>query len=342
MITFTPDGHYVITANEGEPNDRYTVDPAGSVSIIDLGKGIEALRQKDVLTLDFSMFEGKPLPQYVRIATPGEPLVKDFEPEYIAVNADSTKAWVSLQENNAIGEIDLTSKKIVSLFGLSYTDHSAPGNFLDASDKDDSFNLRSWPVRGLPMPDAIATYQVAGVNFLITANEGDPRDYSAWSEVARVENLKLDEESFPNAADLQKKEKLGRLKVTTTLGDEDKDGKYEYLYSFGSRSFSIYKEDGQKVYDSGEFFGKYLALNFPEKAKDLDGRSDDKGSEPEGLVIGKINERTIAFIGLERAGGVFVFDVSKPETPIFQCYLDAPMLPGKMILNPRKALVRKG
>ena len=330
MICFSPDGHYVLVANEGEPNSGYTVDPHGTISLIDISGGVKQLSQEKVSSIGFEEFSAANLPQFVRIATPGEPVTKDFEPEYIAIAPNSTKAWVSLQENNAIAEIDISTAKVSRLLGLPFVDHSKEGRAIDASNKDGGINIKNWPVKGMPMPDAIAVYQVNGTNYIVTANEGDSRDYQAWSEEARVADLKLDEKAFPNVRELQKKSNLGRLKVTTTMGDSNGDGKYEELYSFGSRSFSIFKESGERVYDSGDFFECYLAKEMPDyfnsngdDNNSFDNRSDDKGPEPEGLALGTLNGKTYAFIGMERIGGVFAFDVSDPASPVFQCYVNS-------------------
>ena len=50
-------------------------------------------------------------------------------------------------------------------------------------------------------------------------------------------------------------------------------------------------------------------------------RNDDKGAEPEGVITGKFLGRTLAFVALERSGGVLVYDVTSPEAPAFQQYI---------------------
>ena len=152
------------------------------------------------------------------------------------------------------------------------------------------------------------------------------RDYDGYSEESRVKKLKLSPQSFPNADDLQKEENLGRLKITKELGDADGDGQYEKLFCYGARSFSIWDDTGKLVYDSGDDFEKITAAKYPlffnttEDETKFDDRSDDKGPEPEGVAIGKIDSKTYAFICLERMGGVMVYDISNPEKPKFVTY----------------------
>lgn len=202
-------------------------------------------------------------------------------------------------------------------------------NALDASDRDGAINIRNWPVNGIYQPDAIASFEIHAQTYLITANEGDARDYDAFSEQKRVKDLKLDPTAFPNAKALQADDALGRLYVTSTLGDNDGDGDYDKLYSFGGRSFSIWDTQGKLVYDSGDEFERITAQLFPEEFNSnntsndtFDNRSDDKGPEPEGVVTGVVGDNTYAFIGLERIGGVMVYDVSKPTSPSFVQYIN--------------------
>jgi hypothetical protein len=329
MLTFSPDGAWVLVANEGEPNDDYTVDPEGSVSIIDVSGGAGSVSQGDVSTVDFNAFNDVPLDPSIRIYGPGATVAQDVEPEYIAVSPDSRTAWVTLQENNAIAIIDIDTAQIVDLVGLGVKNHNRHRNKLDASNEDGAIRFRRWPVLGFPMPDAIAAYEVFGHTFLITANEGDSRDYSGFSEEARVEDLTLDPTRFPNAASLQQAENLGRLKVTTANGDFDGDGDFDALFSYGARSFTIWTGSVKPVYESGSTLERITAKALPDDFNssndengDFDGRSDDKGPEPEGVVIGKIGHRTYAFIGLERIGGIVVYDVSFPFYPRFVEYVN--------------------
>jgi 2',3'-cyclic-nucleotide 2'-phosphodiesterase/3'-nucleotidase/5'-nucleotidase len=156
MLTFTPDGMKVLVANEGEPSSDYTVDPVGSVSIIDLSGGIAGLSQANVTTLDFSAYNNTILDPSIRVYGPNATVAQDMEPEYIAVSGNSEKAYVTLQENNALGVINLKNNKIVSLIGLGFKDYMDVNNKLDASDQNSAIvNITNWPVYGMYQPDAI-------------------------------------------------------------------------------------------------------------------------------------------------------------------------------------------
>ena len=328
MLTFTPDGRYVLVANEGEPNDEYTVDPEGSVSVIRIREGRE-VRQRDVRTADFGRIRPRDLDESIRIFGPGASIAQDLEPEYIAVSADSRTAYVVCQENNAIVEVNIRAARVTDIWGLGFKDHSRAANAMDVSNRDGAINITTWPVFGIPQPDAIATFEAGGRTFIVTANEGDARDYDGFSEEARVGSLDLDPDAFPDAATLQLNENLGRLNITTTLGDDDGDGAFERLFSYGARSFSIYDTAGNLVFDSGSDLEDITAMLLPDDFNStndengsFDSRSDDKGPEPEGLTVGTIGDRTYVFIGAERIGGIFVYDITNPNEPTFQSYIN--------------------
>ncbi|MGC1198912.1 MAG: choice-of-anchor I family protein, partial [Geitlerinemataceae cyanobacterium] len=319
MVTFTPDGSKVLVANEGEPGD--TLDPEGSVSIIDLSAGVGSAT---VTTADFTAFNGQEeelRSRGVRIF-PDKMAAEDFEPEYIAISADSKTAFVTLQENNAIAVVSIEEGRVTEIQPLGFKDWSQSAQ-LDASNEDGGINLKNYPVLGLYQPDAIATFAANGETYYITANEGDAR-----SEDERVADLVLDPTAFPNAAELQLEENLGRLNVSTVDGDIDGDGDYDKLFTYGGRSFSIWDSTGNQVFDSGDAIARITAELTPElfnandgDPEEFDQRSDDKGAEPEGVTIGIVNGKTLAFIGLERAGGgVLVYDVSNPVQPEFIQY----------------------
>jgi len=203
-------------------------------------------------------------------------------------------------------------------------------NSLDASDRDGVVNIRPWPVKGFYLPDAIDSFSVGGETFLITANEGDTRDWDGYSEEERVKDLTLDPTVFPLRATLRRDENIGRLKVTSSRGDTDGDGDFDELYSFGGRSFSIWDESGALVFDSGDAIEQIIAadpvfghiFNAGHTNITRDDRSDDKGPEPEAVAVHKIGPAHYAFIGLERIGGVMVFDVSEPAAPRFITYVN--------------------
>ena len=176
-------------------------------------------------------------------------------------------------------------------------------------------------------PDAISAYSVKEATYLVTANEGDAKDYDGFSEETRVGKLTLDKTMFPNAAELRKPEHLGRLKTTTTMGDTDGDGDHDLIYAYGGRSFSIWADDGRLVFDSGNAFEHVISQRSPEVfnanggVNKVDDRSDDKGPEPEALALGEIDGRSYAFIGMERNNAIFAYDITLPSDPHMVGYM---------------------
>ncbi|MEB3310094.1 MAG: choice-of-anchor I family protein [Snowella sp.] len=203
-------------------------------------------------------------------------------------------------------------------------------NGIDPSDRDVGINIRNVPVFGMYQPDSIASFTVNGQTYYVTANEGDSRDYSGFSEEIRVSSADylLDPTLFPDAATLKQNANLGRLQLTKATGDLDSDGDIDQIQALGSRSFSIWDSNGKLVYDSGDDFEQIVASVFPANfnsdngGNNVDNRSDNKGPEPEGVAVGTINNRTYAFIGLERVGGVMVYEVTNPTAPNFVQYIN--------------------
>jgi hypothetical protein len=203
-------------------------------------------------------------------------------------------------------------------------------NGLDASDRDGKINIRRWPIKGMYLPDGIASFRRGGETYLITANEGDSREYAGFTETVRIEDSSviLDPAFFPNAAVLKEQANLGRLTITKTLGKNSATGLYEQLFAFGARSFSIWNAEGELAFDSGDALERITAEAYPANFNasntnnTFDNRSDDKGPEPEGVVVGEISGRLYAFIGLERIGGVVVYNIDSPAAPRFVEYVN--------------------
>lgn len=367
MVTFTPDGSQVIGAIEGEPNDDYSIDPEGEISVIDvvwdnttLNTTLTELGFTDFnvggarngeLPLDKMVIDGYSATNSDNKAT----IAESFEPEYVTVNTDNTKAYVTIQENNAVAVVNLTTKTIEKIIGLGFKDHSIPGNELDASQKD-GVNIKNWPVMGMYMPDSIASMEYNGKTYFLTANEGDDRQdwldnvtdqtsceaagyyfdssdncidaFTAKNYYSNA-NVTLDSGLATNGGFGEDNE-LRRLKFSyhTTLA---KNGgtDFDKIYAYGGRSFSIYDaQTGEQVFDSANQFEVITANKYGEyfnndNAENTgDDRSDNKGPEPEAIAVGKINGHTYAFIGLERMGGIMVYDVSNPNSPSFVEYVN--------------------
>lgn len=356
MLTFTRNGRTLLVANEGEPNDAYTIDPPGTVSVIDVSGPISELNQSSVRTADFTAWDpggGRTLDADVRVFGPedeDEPLPSEnLEPEYIVADRDNRTAYVVLQENNAVAVLDIDAAAFTEVWPFGFKDHLLPGNELDVSNRDDAINIQNWPVRGMYQPDGFDAYRWRGQTLLVTANEGDSRDWDGFSEEVRfraatndddevceaspIADFLADDNGIATLKDLRDNTALGRLNITTTLGrgegGRSADGCLHSAVAYGARSFSIWTTEGTQVYDSGSEFeritAELLTEDFNSNNDDndsFDARSDDKGPEPEDVTIGRVTGRTYAFIGLERIGGIMVYDISDPRAPYFVQYLN--------------------
>ncbi|MGF1923104.1 MAG: choice-of-anchor I family protein, partial [Bacteroidia bacterium] len=332
-VTFSPDGNYIISANEGEPNEEYTIDPIGSISIIDVKNNYS------IKTLDFSGFAASKATLVaggLRIFGPNASFAQDIEPEYVAVAADSKKAFVTLQENNAVAEVDIVAGIITKIIPLGVRDISLAENAWDVSDDEKSgkkIQLETWPIKAFYLPDAISHFSTGGSNYLALANEGDTRAWKGYDEEARVKSLTLDATKFPTAATLKLDANLGRLTVSKAFGDTDNDGDYDELYAPGGRSMSIINATtGQLVAN----VGKDLEQRVIDAGKYDDTRSDNKGVEVESVTVAQVNGKTLAFIGMERVDHIAIYDVSVPTAPKFvQLFATGDAPEGLLFVKPK-------
>lgn len=334
MVTFTPDGNYVMTANEGEPNQAYSVNPVGSVSFVDISGGVANVTQSNATTLTFDAYitaegEANLLSDGIRKMYSLSTLSEELEPEYITVSPNSQTAWVSLQENNAIAEINITTKTVTKLWSLGLKDYSVVGHGADICDQGTNIHISNWPVKGFYMPDAIANYTVEGTTYIVGANEGDEREFIPLNERTTVGAVTLDPTAFPHGAVLKENHNMGRFRISNIQGDTDTDGDFDELYCVGARSFGIWNATtGNLVFESGNDFEVITSqdpavspvFNADHGSNTMKNRSRAKGPEPEGLTIQRINGKEYAFVGLERVGGVMVYDITDPSAPVFVDY----------------------
>ena len=326
MVTFTPDDSRILTANEGEPREGYAdgaVDPAGSVTVITVADGT-------AVNVDFTAYDSNEERQ--KLIDAGIVMKKDtipsedLEPEYIAAGNDT--AYVTLQEANAIAVIDLGSLKVTGIYSAGYEDYSTTA--VDIDKKDEAYNPAVYEsLRGIRMPDGVALYSVDGVDYIVTANEGDSREWGDY--------LNEDERDFGDGQTSPSgkitAENSGLTGKVVFFDSSDYDGLDSGLdYVFGGRSFTVFRADKSgltEIYDSGSDFEAKTAEYIPENFncsnddKSLDDRSGKKGPESESITVGTVGERTYAFIGLERVGGVMVYDITDPAETVYVNYINS-------------------
>ncbi len=376
MVTFTPDGQWVLVANEGEPNEDYTIDPEGTVMIVDVRYGFDQPNTRTVTFRDWNSDgkHAKQIPElkkrglriFGQVSQSGDlkkktpaTFAQDAEPEWIAVDHESHFAYVCLQEVNAVAEIDIAKATVSRILPLGYKNFGESGNGIDASDKDDRIDIRSRAgLSGILQPDTVRIYQQNGKRLLVTANEGDSRvrptsdDAVSGVEEGAVFEDEAGLEEWPTAGTQFETQtadtELGRLKLVRDLVDDhlDEKGRPTRLFAFGSRSFSILDlTTGNIVFDSGDDFEQITAERYPEffnvsnDSLKKEKRSRSKGPEPEGLVLGTVGQKTYAFIGLERIGGIMVYDITQPESSKYVGYFnnrqfDVPATLGDGTANP--------
>lgn len=315
MITFTPDGTRILTANEGEPRKGYAdgvADPAGSVTIID----VNTMTPSNVgfTAYDSDAARAALVKKGVVLKKNTNPSV-DLEPEYIAASSDT--AYVTLQEANAVAVIDLAKKNVTDIDSVGFEDYSKVKVDLNKGDKkykpDNYDNLK-----GIRMPDGIALTSIDGTDYLLTANEGDSREWGKYNNENKSK-MSPDGKKFD--------------KNVTWFDSKDYDGLDSRVdYVFGGRSFTMLKvtdEGLEEVFDSGSDFEAKTAEYLPEYFNtsndelETEDRSGKKGPEPETVTVGRVGDKTYAFVTMERIGGVIAYDVTDPEKVSFVNYINS-------------------
>ena len=323
MVVFTNDDGQILTANEGEPRDGYTgaVDPKGSISVINT-------KTNKAKTVDFTAFDSQrdALIEKGIVLKKGVLPSTDLEPEYIAVS--DSKAYITLQEANAIAKLDLNSLEIEDIYSVGFEDYSKIA--IDIDKKDEKYNAQTYDsLKGIRMPDAISVYTVDGIDYLITANEGDSRDWNGYSNEIEV-NFGKGKTSPTGKITADNSGLTGKITFFDTSDYDGLNNENDYL--FGGRSSTIFKADEQslqEIYTTGNDFevktAAYLPNNFNCSNDDatIDDRSGKKGPEAEAVTIGQIEDKTFAFIGLERIGGIMVYDITNPEKTEFVNYINS-------------------
>lgn len=316
MILVNEESGLVLTANEGEPREgKNAADPQGSVTILDL-------QQQEAVTVDFTAFDA----QREALADAGVVLRKgtqpseDLEPEYIAVAGD--RAFVSLQENNAVAVLDLTTRAFTGVYSVGLEDYSKTA--IDIDKGDEQYAPKTYDnLFGIRMPDGIAAFEADGKTYIITANEGDSR--SDWGEGDDSLENEIEGKESPNG-DIVTDKKVVYFDASQYDGlDETKN------YLFGGRSATVFEvtDNGLvEVFGTTNEFERITAEKLPDNFncsnddKSIEDRSGKKGTEPESVTTGTIDGRTYAFIALERIGGIMVYDVTSPAEAFYVNYVN--------------------
>merc|ERR1719361_2823004 len=332
-VVSTSDGTRLVVACEGLADDGIA-DPQGSITVMDTSS--DDISEWRLFSVGFTEFDdcdddscSKHLPSGIYQPQPESAFSVNAEPEYIALDDTGHYAYISLQENNAVAILDLQRLEMQNVFSFGAHDFGFSG--LDPSDRDGGVHIATYSnLFGLRQPDNVAFYKSkGGIQYLLTANEGNAKYYDSVT----IGDAALDASVF--TGDVQDEDHLGRLQVLSGAGSEygqNDDGEFETLYTFGSRDWTAWQIDANSdascpcdypsslklVFSSLDDFEQQTAAQLGEDGfnSDLftpsgDVRSDDKGPEPESLVVGTCsNGHSFAFIGLERAGGVMVYDIT--------------------------------
>ena len=350
-VSFAPNGTTALVAIEAQPvcakDDPATAakedadytkasDPVGGVTVVDLSDPTAPVLKFagfDQFTVSEMRAKG------IAVSSVVNNVSKDFEPEF-ATAIDNNYAYVTIQEANAIGKLNIQTATFESITRAFESNVSKVAR--DTSDRDSGAGPRTYAnVVGASQPDAIAGFKMGSGNYFITANEGDAREYTCLNDDLRASALKVDPRRFADWKTLSGSAALGRAKVNPNNGDRDGDGDIDTIPLRGSNSMTMYR-NGLAIWDSADLLDQIQTAAFG--VANINGshslssdkatmnyvgqdRSDDKGSEPEGVAVGMVGDRRIAVLGLERMSALAVFDITQPRVPVFIEWLQ--MLPTK-------------
>lgn len=317
-----------VTLNTGAYPGGNDNENAGNVNVPTVT--VIDLTNQNVSHLDFTVFDSEAkraeLVQNGVILKKGTAPSVDLEPEYIAAN-DKT-AYVTLQEANAIAIVDLQTLSIENICSAGYEDYEKYP--IDIDKKDAAYRPVSYPsLRGIRMPDGISLFESNGKTYIVTANEGDSREWNEYLNEAEC-NFGKGQTSPSGKITAENSGLTGKVVFFDQNDYEGLNSEYDYL--FGGRSFTVYCVDGsgmKEVYTSGNELEAKTAAYFPQyfncsnDSAEIDDRSGKKGVEAESVTIGTVGEKTYAFIGLERIGGVMAYDITNPDKILFANYINS-------------------
>jgi 5'-nucleotidase len=247
-----------------------------------------------------------------------------------------------------MAKVDLSDNSLVYVKSYGAKSYETGNSKIDIEEEGEILMKNYTGLFGLYQPDSIASYSVNGSTYLVTANEGDGREYPGKDINATYEtgDMLTDEKKIKkltlDGAIAAEYDDENDLKVMVDLGDDDNDSEYEKLYTYGARSFSIWDESGDLVWDSNDMLSnltaRYEPTLFNQDEEEMDGRSGNKGVEPEALTVGVSDGKTYAFVGLERQNVIVVYDITDPNAPIYVDYVithrDGDISPEGMVYIP--------
>lgn len=288
----------IAVANEGEgtyDDNEGLKDPVGSVSLIDVNSltvtNVPLDKWTDEELIDMGVhlpLSRKALTYWNTYSSLADELnfddaltsytpAQNLEPEYVAWSLDSKFVYVNLQENSAIVTIDVATKEAVSITPLGLRDWSETN--IDIF-KDGGCS-KIVPVPNLysaPMPDSMESVSIDGVTYLLTADEGDDKEYGAFEEKVKAGDLFAGEvlkNVIPLNYDCSASPEAevvcsGALRVTigsSAVNYENPSAPVvEKIVTLGGRGISILKSSSDKLepfWNSGSEFEEAVCDNFP-------------------------------------------------------------------------------